>query len=131
MVYAEVSDLEERWRVLSEAEQERAEVLLSDASALLDSLVEVDESNEKQLILLRFVVCNMVQRAMVSSEAEAFGLSQQSMTAGPYSQSWTYFNPSGDFYLTKMERRLLGVNTGYIGSIRPKVGYRHDNWRNH
>ena len=44
------------------------------------------------------------------------------MTAGPYTQSWTFANPSGDMYLTKMEKRLLGITSGYIGSIRPKVG---------
>lgn len=129
MAYADVDDLEARWRPLTPEEQERAAVLLDDASAFLDGLVEPDRRvcGEADGVL-RMVVCNMVQRAMVATSADAFGVSQQSMTAGPYTQSWTYANPSGDFYLTKMERRLLGVGTGYIGSIRPMIGRQHDNW---
>ena len=68
----------------------------------------------------RIVSCNMVIRAM-SAAQDTFGLSQSSMTAGPYTQSWTYSNPSGDMYLTKAERKMLGISGGYIGSIRPKV----------
>ena len=36
--------------------------------------------------------------------------------------------PNGDFFLTRLERRLLGITKGYIGSIRPMIGGRHDNW---
>lgn len=128
MAYADVSDLEARWRDLDEAEKQRAAVLLDDASAVLDSLVDVDEGDAKQLEVLKVVCCNMVQRAMVAGEADAYGITQQSMTAGPYTQSWTYSNPSGDFYLTKMERQMLGIGKGYIGSIRPMIGGKHDNW---
>jgi len=128
MAYADVSDLEARWRELSTAEQERAEVLLEDASAVLDSLVDVDETDTEQLEICKIVVCNMVQRSMVASEADAYGITQQSMTAGAYTQSVTYSNPSGDFYLTKMEKKMLGITNGYIGSIRPMIGADHDNW---
>ena len=128
MAYADVSDLEARWRELNEAEQARAEVLLADASAVLDSLVDVDETDTEQLEICKIVVCNMVQRSMVASEADAYGITQQSMTAGVYTQSVTYSNPSGDFYLTKMERKMLGISNGYIGSIRPMIGADHDNW---
>lgn len=122
MAYAEVSDIESRWRSLSPTEQSRASVLIDDASAMLDALVDVDTDDDEQAQLLKQVCCSMVIRAMSATESDAFGASQMSMTAGPYSQSWNYANPSGDMYLTKLEKRLLGITSGYISSIPAKIG---------
>ena len=121
MAYATVSDIEARWHTLTPSESAKAATLLDDAAAILDTLAVFDSSDPNVAANLRIVSCNMVIRAM-SSSADTFGMSQGSMTAGPYTQSWTFANPSGDMYLTKMEKRLLGVTQGYIGSIRPKVG---------
>ena len=126
MAFAEVSDIESRWRELSTSEESRASVLIDDASAMLAALVDVDENDEEQEQLLNIVCCNMVIRAMSASEYDAFGASQMSMTAGPYTQQWTYSNPSGDMFITKMEKRLLGISTSYIGSIRPMMAGEHD-----
>lgn len=126
MAYAEVSDIELRWHELDSDEQSRAAVLIDDASAMLDALVNVDTSDAEQLELLKMVCCNMVIRALSATASDAFGVSNSSMTAGAYSQSWTYANPSGDMYLTKLEKRLLGVTSSYIGSIRPMMRGEHD-----
>ena len=123
MAYATYEDVEARWRPLSTDEQERCSTLLDDAAAILDSIVKVDESDDAQAELLKVVSCNMVIRAM-SAAADTFGVTQSSMTAGPYTQSWSYSNPSGDMYLTKTEKHLLGISSGYIGSIEPRInGY--------
>ena len=126
MAFADVSDLESRWRELSTDEEARANVLLDDASAMLSALVEVDSSDAGQAELLKIVCCDMVIRAMSATAADTFGVSQTSMTAGPYTQSFSYSNPSGDMYLTKLEKRLLGISTAYIGSIRPMMKGEHD-----
>lgn len=126
MAFAEVSDIESRWRELSTDEQSRASVLIDDASAMLTALVAIDTDDTEQAQLLKQVCCSMVIRAMSATESDAFGASQMSMTAGPYSQSWNYANPSGDMYLTKLEKRLLGITSSYIGPIRPKIGHCHD-----
>lgn len=126
MAYAEVSDIETRWRDLSTEEEARATALIDDASAMLAELVDIRDGDEQQLGLLKIVCCNMVIRAMSASEYDAFGASQMSMTAGPYTQQFTYANPSGDMYLTKMEKRLLGVTSSYIHSIRPMMRGDHD-----
>lgn len=126
MAFADVSDIESRWRELSTDEEARATTLIDDASAMLSALVAVDETDEEQAELLKMVCCNMVIRAMSASEYDAFGASQMSMTAGPYSQQWTYANPSGDMFITKMEKRLLGISTSYIGTIRPMMAGEHD-----
>ena len=126
MAFADVSDIESRWRELSTDEEARATTLIDDASAMLSALVAVDETDEEQAELLKMVCCNMVIRAMSASEYDAFGASQMSMTAGPYSQQWTYTNPTGDMFITKMEKRLLGISTSYIGTIRPMMAGEHD-----
>ncbi|HAM15348.1 MAG TPA: hypothetical protein DCP91_05730 [Eggerthellaceae bacterium] len=109
MAYADVSDLEVRWRTLTADEQTRAEALLDDASAMLDAYVTVDETDEKQLNLLKIVVCNMVERAMSTGD-DMYGVTQQSMTAVGFSQQFSYANPTGDLYITKTEKRMLGIS---------------------
>jgi hypothetical protein len=109
MAYADVSDLEVRWRTLTEDEQARAEALLDDASAMLDAYTTVDETDEKQLNLLKIVVCNMVERAM-STGGDMYGVTQQSMTAIGFTQQFRYANPTGDLYITKSEKRMLGIS---------------------
>lgn len=122
MAYATISDIEARWRPLDEAEEARASALLDDAAVIIDDLAGIDEStvDEQTAAKAKIVSCDMVIRAMSMSQ-DAYGVSQASMTAGPYTQSWTYSSPSGDLYLTKMEKRLLGIASGYIGSIEPAV----------
>lgn len=126
MAFADVSDIESRWRDLSADEESRAAVLLDDASAMLAAVVTVDENNDEQAELLKIVCCNMVIRAMSATESDAYGASNMSMTAGPYTQSWTYVNPSGDMYITKAEKRMLGITSSYIGTIRPMMAGEHD-----
>ena len=126
MAYAAVSDIEARWRDLSTSEEARAGVLIDDASAMLTALVDVDASDAGQAALLKAVCCNMVIRSMIATEGDTFGLSQQSVTAGPYTQMSSFVNPSGDMYLTKTEKRLRGVTSGYIRDIRPMMAGEHD-----
>ena len=125
MAFAEVSDIEARWRSLSDDEKSRAGVLIEDASAMLSALVDVDAADQQQAELLNTVCCNMVIRAMAQSNMDTFGVSQSAITAGPYTQSFSYSNPSGDMYLTKLEKKLLKVSIGYIGSIRPMMAGDH------
>lgn len=126
MAFADVSDIEARWRILTDAEQERASTLIDDASAMLSAQVDIDAANAEQMRLLKTVCCSMVIRAMSATESESYGADTMSITAGPYTQSWRYVNPSGDMYLTKYEKRLLGITSSYIGSIRPMMAGEHD-----
>lgn len=109
MAYADVSDLEVRWRTLTTDEQARAEALLDDASAMLDAYVTVDETDEQQAKLLKIVTCNMVERAM-STGGDLYGVTQQSMTAVGFTQQFSYANPTGDLYISKAEKRMLGIS---------------------
>ena len=42
-----------------------------------------------------------------------------SQGAGGYTASVGVYNPSGDFYLTKQEKRLLGIGGGRVGMTDP------------
>lgn len=124
MAFATVADLEARWRDLSDAEEARASVLLDDAAAYLQSLVEVDPDDEVQAANLKMVSCNMVKRAMSSAASDAFGVTNAIATMGPFSQQVAYANPSGDMYVSKSERAILGIGTATIGSIRAHTDVR-------
>lgn len=125
MAYANVNDIEARWRELTDEEAARANALLEDASNILSGLVKVDASDQSQEAALRQVCANMVIRAMGSS-SDMFGATSSTMTAGAYSQTVSYASPTGDLYLTKAEKRMLGVTAGYIGSIRAKTWCDYD-----
>ena len=121
MAYATVTDLEERWRELTAQEQELAATLLDDASAMIDALVTVDA--ESQAAILKVVTCDMVKRAMVAASAQTFGVEQMQATMGPFAQNVHFANPSGDLYLTKMEKRMLGISGKGKGRILyPAIG---------
>lgn len=126
MAYADVSDIEARWRALDADEAERAAVLLEDASAMLAARVDVDASDKAQAAALKMVACSMVIRVMGAGGAGgAYGATSASMTGGPYSQTWTYEAPVGDMYITKSERAMLGIGAMSIGSIRPMWAGEH------
>lgn len=108
--FAFITDIESRWRQLSDAEKLRATALLSDASALIraerptiDSMVNGGTIDPD---IPRMVAVAMVKRAMAGS-ADMIGIQSQQQTSGPFSQQYTFTNPSGDLYLTKAEKRLL------------------------
>lgn len=103
--FAAVNELEERWRPLSDAERETAHALLLDASQLIvDEDPAAASANEATL---RRVVCAMVRRAMMAPGG--IGVETMQQGAGPFQQSVKYANPAGDLYLTRQERRALGM----------------------
>lgn len=114
-VWSSVADVEARWRVLTEGERERAAALIDDATSLiLDEYPKAGETIRAES--LRRIVCQMVKRAMLNPVGDTsvggVGVSNASMTAGPYTQSLTFQNPQGDLYLSKSERRALSRRRG-------------------
>ena len=126
MAYATVSDLNRRRTepLTDEEKVSLAEALLDDAATMLDALVTVDPSDQQQLERLRMVSCAMVNRALQAAGSEAYGVSEASYTMGPFTQSATFSNPSGDLYLTSRECDLLGIGGTAIVGIRARVGTR-------
>jgi hypothetical protein len=114
--FATPEDLEKRWRPLLGPERDRAETLLGDASVMLraeypdltarttavpPALPELDPA------VPLMVVCKMVKRSMLAAVDQP-PVSAQQQSAGPFAQSLTFSNPTGDLYLSKAERRMLG-----------------------
>ena len=121
--YASSDDLADRWRPLTDAEASRADVLLGSASRLIarafvaagvDLTAHLAEGR-LQVEDLTDVACFMVKRAMVAD----VGVSQEQQSVGSVSVGRTYANPSGDLYLSKLERVTLGlgVKTGRAFSV--------------
>lgn len=108
VAYATVEDVEARWRPLSDEEKNRAVVLLADAAVRLDAECALPEVPTSQQIAARLIVsCEMVKRAMVAGDAMP-GVETIQEGAGPFQTSFKYSNPTGDLYLTKADRKLLG-----------------------
>lgn len=115
--FASSDDLKARWSDLSDTEV--AETLLSDASQLIrDTCPGWVHASEATL---KAIVCAMVKRAMIAGSDNA-GLSSTQETAGPYSQTLTYSNPTGDLYLTRTEKQRLGQGRQRAFSISMETG---------
>jgi len=110
MRYAEVADLEDRWRPLSSSEKTRADVLLGDAGVRLDALCPpTNPPTLQELDARRIVSCEMVKRAMSTPGGlDGIGLASQQAGAGPFQETLQFSNPTGDLYVTKSDRDLLG-----------------------
>lgn len=107
MAYATITDLQNRWRSLTSDEAARALILLDDAALRIDAECPPSVQPTAQEITARMIVsCDMVKRAMVSPGG--IGVQSVQQSAGPYSETTQYTNPTGDLYLTKADRRLLG-----------------------
>lgn len=116
MAYATIEDIENRMtRPLSETEINVANNLLEDAAVIIDAYnAQADPTNKL------VVSCRMIIRQLGDGTGSIpVGASQGSMSGLGYSQSWTYGSgSSGEMYLSKVEKKLLGVGNA-IGSYSP------------
>ena len=115
--FASSDDLKDRWPDLSDTKL--AETLLSDASQLIRDTCPGWAHASKAT--LKAITCAMVKRAMIAGSDNA-GLSSTQETAGPYSQTLTYSNPTGDLYLTRTEKQRLGQGRQRAFSISMETG---------
>lgn len=111
--YATVDDLVLRWRPLTDEEALTAAALIEDAAVMIRSTVPdletrlADES--LSLDVLKLVTVHMVKRSM-SAPAGFEGVTQFNQTAGPFAQATQFANPTGDMWLTKADKKMLGVS---------------------
>lgn len=119
MLYAEVEDVEAGFRVLSRDEQTQCAALLAEAAVIIDSY-NPDAGEDAK----RVVSCRMVRRQLGESDSGSgvsfpVGSTQGTATALGYSQSWTMSGgSSGELYLSKLEKKLLGVGSR-VGAHSP------------
>lgn len=114
VVFATLDDLALRTGNTYEAsEADRINALLSDASVMLvERGFDPSETNEYRLAAAKTVVCNMVARKLASDGASDV-YSQQTMSAGPYSQTYTFVNAGEALYVTRRELQSLRLIGGY------------------
>jgi len=121
MRYATVEDVEAGFRTLEDSEKTLCNALLDEAGIVIDAYNKEAEEERKRL-----VSCRMVRRQLdagpgAAQNAVAFpmGASQGSASALGYSQTWTMSGGSvGELYLSKLEKKLLGVGDR-IGTRSP------------
>lgn len=123
MTIVNVDDLQKRYRTLTAEELARADVLIEDAEAFIAAQgVDLDEVPVEVLVP---IVCSMVRR-VIPQEGGGAAIDSEQITAGPFSQTYKFSNPTGDMYMTKAEKRMLGIRSQYLGTIAPKIGGIHD-----
>ena len=121
MTYAVVTDVEAGFRPLSEEEKSLCAHMLEEAATVIDAYNQDAADERKQL-----VSCRMVRRQLDAGPGAAqnavtfpLGASQGSASALGYSQTWTMSGGSvGELYLSKLEKKLLGVGDK-IGARSP------------
>lgn len=114
MAYATVSDL-----VCEVHDAAVAEKLIDRASRKIDKACGGTAPDAE---IAKDVCCAMVERALAAYNDDLVGIRQASETEGPYTWSGTFSNPAGDLYITKAEKRSLGVGLGSLGLARPSYG---------
>lgn len=115
--FANVADYEARY---GEAEDEaRVTALLQDATNIIASQPGFSTCGRDDTWwgVAETVTCAMVHRSMMAGSYA--GLSSVSQGAGGYTASASVYNPGGDLYLTRNERRALGLGGGRVGQTDP------------
>lgn len=119
MAYATIENLESGFRELTTNERGVAEALLEEASIVIDAYARANTDLTAKVV----VSCNMVRRAIGDNSGQSLpmGATQGTISAGGYSQSWTLASGgTGELYLTKLDKRLLGASNS-IGASNPFV----------
>ena len=119
---ATVEDYEARYGKVDD--EERISKLLQDATNIIASQPGFCDKNRDDTWwgVLETVTCAMVHRSMMAGSYA--GLSSVSQGAGGYTASVGGYNPGGDLYLTRNEKKALGIGGGRIGSVAPAInGY--------
>lgn len=117
MAYATAAKVAEGFRPLGAEELTKCDALLNEAAVLIDAYNASAPVDAK-----RVVSCRMVRRALVESDMQIMpmGVTQGSVSAGGYSQTWQYGSSggAGELYLSRVEKKLLGVG-GRLGMASP------------
>ena len=118
MAYATIEQVEAGFRELDADEREVCSALLDEAAVMIDAAAK-DAGEEVK----RVVSCRMVRRVIGSTDTDLapIGTTQGTVSAGGYSQTWTVGGTTGELYLSKTEKTLLGVGNR-IGARSPLEG---------
>lgn len=122
--FATVEDYEARYGTAEDSA--RLGTMLGDASLHIASQpgFSVRDGDDTQKAVLAAVTCAVVHRSLASNQYAGF--SSVSQGGDGYTASASIYNPGGDYFLTKQERRMLGIGGGRVGMTDPCGGGSHD-----
>ena len=120
--FATAEDYEARYGKVDD--EERISKLLQDATNIIASQPGFCDKDRDETWwgVLETVTCAMVHRSMMAGSYA--GLSNVSQGAGGYTASVSVYNPGGDMFLTRNEKKALGIGGARIGSVAPAI----DGW---
>ncbi len=118
--FATVADYEARYGKVDD--EERIEALLQDATNIIASQPGFCDKDRDETWwgVLETVTCAVVHRSL--SSGTYAGFSNVSQGAGGYTESVAIYNPGGDMFLTRNEKKALGIGGARIGSVAPAIG---------
>lgn len=107
-MFADLTELADRWRTLTAAETPRASRLLGDANRAVKReypTVPARAAADPDFAAdVAMIVCNMVKRAMTDSTP---GVSEETDRRGPFALTRKFSNPDGDLGFTAREESIL------------------------
>lgn len=112
-----VNDLIARWRPLSQDEQDKATVFLSDVENALhvyahDRGKDLDtllSEYEPRASLYTAIVCDVVKRELCSYSDDAPATTQYSQSVNGYSIQGTFLSAGGGLFIKNSELKMLGL----------------------
>lgn len=126
--FATVEDYDARHaEPLDEGLRGMAAARLADASTKVAAELEASgidwrhraEASDAFRALLASVACAMVERSLAAALP---GVKSRQRSAGPYSFTDSFANPTGDLYLLASERRVLGIGRARMGCMQARIG---------
>lgn len=109
-----VDDLKDRWPDFPAGAEQTASTLLRDATEIIEaSLPTGVEASNAQVVI---VACAMVKRVMAQATLPE-GVTSVSQTVGPFATQMGFTANSGGLYVSRAEKKLLGIGGQRAGVI--------------
>ena len=115
MAYATIDDVSNGWRELTPDEAERAGYLLDDAA------VKIDAYRPNAAVELKALVSKAMVRRMLATE-DPTPYESTTVTAGPYSRSYTLSGVNGELRLTRDDKLTLRGSAGAVAFAQAYLG---------
>lgn len=101
--FATADDLAKTWHAFTDEETNRVNALMDSASIVIEAWATWWRLVPAKV--LRVVCCNIVKRSMLNEDMG--GITQSTQNANGFSESVSYANPSGDLYLSSLDKQML------------------------
>lgn len=108
-MYATVENVVDGFRTLNEEEIKQCEALIKEAAIIIDIYNKGAEIDKKRIVTCRMIHRTLGEKSTGDNNYLPIGATQGSVSALGYSQSWTLQGSTGELYLSRLEKKILGV----------------------